>query len=380
MLHDFIDLAPPRPAPDDPGAGDQLVRRRHGAARADAPRLRRRPRAVVDHDPPALRDRPDRRARAAGRPAGRLRCRSGRSHRAPRSGRPPAASRSPSPTPCGWCTPSSSRCRSATSSPTPPGRRSSRRSPRVTSSGRAVGASQSLYDDRRSGGAGRRRRAGRARSATARRCWSTPPRSSFSSRRRSRSGRTRHARPAGHDAEARTAAERSRSGKDALLWPLAARGLRARARRRGRRTWSRSSCCAARSARERRVRARRAQRSRSGSSSARCSPAERAGRDVRARRLAVAALVLAVTLGLAGLAPTIWVFAGAWAFLGVGNGYANVDAHHPAARPHARLLPRPGARDGERDGPRQLPGRDGPRRPRRNPARAARDVRRSPAP
>jgi MFS family permease len=47
---------------------------------------------------------------------------------------------------------------------------------------------------------------------------------------------------------------------------------------------------------------------------------------VRARRVAVAALVLAVTLALAGLAPAIWVFAAAWAFLGVSNGYANVDA------------------------------------------------------
>jgi MFS family permease len=47
--------------------------------------------------------------------------------------------------------------------------------------------------------------------------------------------------------------------------------------------------------------------------------------DVRARRVPVAALVLAVTLGLAGLAPGVWVFAAAWAFLGVSNGYANVD-------------------------------------------------------
>jgi MFS family permease len=47
---------------------------------------------------------------------------------------------------------------------------------------------------------------------------------------------------------------------------------------------------------------------------------------VRAVRTAVAALVLGLTLALAGLAPTIWVFAGAWAFLGVSNGFANVDA------------------------------------------------------
>jgi MFS family permease len=47
---------------------------------------------------------------------------------------------------------------------------------------------------------------------------------------------------------------------------------------------------------------------------------------VRAVRTAVAALVLALTLALAGLAPAIWVFAAAWAFLGVSNGVANVDA------------------------------------------------------
>ena len=47
---------------------------------------------------------------------------------------------------------------------------------------------------------------------------------------------------------------------------------------------------------------------------------------VRAVRTAGAALFLAVMLGLAGLAPTIWAFAAAWAFLGVGNGVANVDA------------------------------------------------------
>ena len=47
---------------------------------------------------------------------------------------------------------------------------------------------------------------------------------------------------------------------------------------------------------------------------------------VRARRVAFAALVLAITLCLAGLAPMIWIFAAAWAVLGVSNGYANVDA------------------------------------------------------
>jgi MFS family permease len=48
--------------------------------------------------------------------------------------------------------------------------------------------------------------------------------------------------------------------------------------------------------------------------------------NVRAVRTAVAALVLALTLGVAGLAPAVWIFAAAWAFLGVSNGVANVDA------------------------------------------------------
>lgn len=47
---------------------------------------------------------------------------------------------------------------------------------------------------------------------------------------------------------------------------------------------------------------------------------------VRAMRIAVAALGLAVALSLAGLAPGVWAFAAAWAFVGVGNGIANVDA------------------------------------------------------
>jgi MFS family permease len=47
---------------------------------------------------------------------------------------------------------------------------------------------------------------------------------------------------------------------------------------------------------------------------------------VRAVRTAVAALVLALMLGAAGLAPAVWVFAAAWAFVGVANGVANVDA------------------------------------------------------
>jgi MFS family permease len=55
-----------------------------------------------------------------------------------------------------------------------------------------------------------------------------------------------------------------------------------------------------------------------------------AGRDrpdgVRAVRTAVAALVLGLTLALAGLAPAIWLFAAAWAVVGVANGVANVDA------------------------------------------------------
>jgi len=47
---------------------------------------------------------------------------------------------------------------------------------------------------------------------------------------------------------------------------------------------------------------------------------------VRAVRTAVAALVLAVMLGGAGLAPVVLVFAAAWAIVGVANGIANVDA------------------------------------------------------
>ncbi len=47
---------------------------------------------------------------------------------------------------------------------------------------------------------------------------------------------------------------------------------------------------------------------------------------VRAVRTAVAAVVLALMLGLAGLAPVVWMFAAAWAIVGVANGVANVDA------------------------------------------------------
>src|SRR5262245_10451285 len=47
---------------------------------------------------------------------------------------------------------------------------------------------------------------------------------------------------------------------------------------------------------------------------------------VRAMRTAVAALGLALALGLAGLAPTVWIFAAAWLLVGIGNGIANVDA------------------------------------------------------
>ncbi len=47
---------------------------------------------------------------------------------------------------------------------------------------------------------------------------------------------------------------------------------------------------------------------------------------VRAVRTAVAALVLALMLGVAGFAPVVWLFAAAWAFVGVANGVANVDA------------------------------------------------------
>src|SRR5207342_3460175 len=38
------------------------------------------------------------------------------------------------------------------------------------------------------------------------------------------------------------------------------------------------------------------------------------------------AVVLALMLSVAGLAPVVWVFAVAWAFVGVANGVANVDA------------------------------------------------------
>jgi MFS family permease len=54
-----------------------------------------------------------------------------------------------------------------------------------------------------------------------------------------------------------------------------------------------------------------------------------AGRHVpdstRGPRTALAAIALGLTIILAGLAPDIWVFAGAWALLGVANGFANVD-------------------------------------------------------
>lgn len=48
--------------------------------------------------------------------------------------------------------------------------------------------------------------------------------------------------------------------------------------------------------------------------------------ESRARRAAVAALVLGVALALGGLAPTLALFACAWAFVGVANGIVNVDA------------------------------------------------------
>jgi MFS family permease len=45
----------------------------------------------------------------------------------------------------------------------------------------------------------------------------------------------------------------------------------------------------------------------------------------RARRAILAAPTLALTIVVAGLAPTLWVFAAAWAALGVSNGVVNVD-------------------------------------------------------
>jgi MFS family permease len=52
----------------------------------------------------------------------------------------------------------------------------------------------------------------------------------------------------------------------------------------------------------------------------------RVSEPVRALRTALAALILGVTLALAGLAPALWIFAVAWTLLGVSNGFVNVDA------------------------------------------------------
>jgi MFS family permease len=46
----------------------------------------------------------------------------------------------------------------------------------------------------------------------------------------------------------------------------------------------------------------------------------------RAQRICVAASALALGLGVAGLAPSLWVFAAAWAAVGVANGLINADA------------------------------------------------------
>jgi MFS family permease len=70
----------------------------------------------------------------------------------------------------------------------------------------------------------------------------------------------------------------------------------------------------------------------------------------------------------------------AWAFLGVSNGVANVDASTLLLGRTPEFCRGPGARDRERDGPRQLAGRDGPRRDRRDAARPARSRSSSPAP
>jgi MFS family permease len=48
--------------------------------------------------------------------------------------------------------------------------------------------------------------------------------------------------------------------------------------------------------------------------------------SVRTVRTAAAALLLALMLAVAGIAPTVWLFAAAWALVGLGNGIANVDA------------------------------------------------------
>jgi len=51
-----------------------------------------------------------------------------------------------------------------------------------------------------------------------------------------------------------------------------------------------------------------------------------ASERTRARRAAAAALALGLGVALAGLAPALWVFAIAWAFVGATNGIVNVDA------------------------------------------------------
>jgi MFS family permease len=47
--------------------------------------------------------------------------------------------------------------------------------------------------------------------------------------------------------------------------------------------------------------------------------------ETRALRAAVVAVILAVLIVVAGLAPTLWVFAAAWLVLGVANGVVNTD-------------------------------------------------------
>ena len=270
---------------------------------------------MVDHDPAALRDRPDRRlAPMAGRLVDIVPFRSLASV-ATAAGRRRAASRWPSPSRCGRSTPSSSSCRRARSSPGPPGSHSSRRSPSPTRSG--------------------------APSARRRRCARSPQSPPLPSRAAGR-GWFGYAAPllvdAGTflvsrggdrnpgDAPARRrhrGALRGRSAprdfslrEDALLWPL----------------WSGSarSCSAARG--DERGRGLSATRDpRRGHGRVRLVAAVLAvgvvagslfaGRNapdgVRAVRTAVAALVLALMLSVAGLAPVVWVFAVAWAFVGV---------------------------------------------------------------
>ena len=322
-----FDLAAPRPTADDPGACDQRLRRRHGAARADAPRLRRGPRPLVDHDPAALRHRPGRRPRAGCRPTGRHgavpdgRHVLGRGWQAAMLRR--ACLRRPA---VGRVRASSSSSRSARSSPTRPGSRSCRRSPSPTRSAAAVGASQALTTRRSGrrprcrGRAGRRVRlrrsaAGRRRHVRGARRGGTgdpgDPRAEAARRRcRGRSSRPNRSR---------SAATRS-SGRSLL--GICALVLVGEVDERGRglpRCAGRSARATSRSGWSRR-------RSPPGSSPARWSPAGRPGRRPRRAHRGGRARPRLDPRAWPDSPPRSGCSPGAWAFLGVSNGFANVDA------------------------------------------------------